>query len=170
MRSSSTKDKTCRPRRRMATEKRYTSAQTPAAPRRLMIWSRRSRKFSLARSAQRLRARQQFHKFLRERRKLPGGYRAARVYDNVPSLCDFPSMQSQNFPQPSPDSVATYRISQRLFDAPSEPRGWEFIRAKENGEFTARSPPTLAVHRVIFRPLQQPAGAREGESWPVRPA
>jgi hypothetical protein len=79
-------------------------------------------------------------------------------------------MQSQNFTQAPPDSVAPDRVSQRLFDAPSEPAHFEAIGAKKNGKLTARPPPPFAVHRIVFRSVNQPAGARETQPRRVRRA
>jgi hypothetical protein len=46
---------------------------------------------------------------------------------NIPSWGDLLSMQSQNFAEAAPDSVAPDRATQRLFDAPAEPADFEAI-------------------------------------------
>jgi hypothetical protein len=79
-------------------------------------------------------------------------------------------MQSQNFTQAPPDSVAPDRVSQRLFYAPSKPADFEAIGAKKNGKLAARPPATFAVHRIVLRSVHQPAGARQTQPLRVRRA
>ena len=96
-----------------------------------------------------------------ERRKLRCGRRAARMNHHVPSRGNLLSVQSHNFAQPPPDAIAPHRPAQRLLDAPAEPAAFEAIGAKKNGELAARPPPPVAIHRVVFRAVHQPAAPRK---------
>jgi len=78
-------------------------------------------------------------------------------YD-VPSRSDLLSVQPNDFAQPSANAIAPHGAAQSLLDAPAEPAELQAIGAKKNGEFAARSPPAVAVHRVVLDAAQQSAG------------
>ena len=175
MHNSSRKDKTCRHRRKTARAISDIRAPIQAGPawqtaRRHCFCPQRRGDSIFSKRGRAHRSRQQPQQFLDQCRKIRGGCRAARMYHDVPSQFDLLTVQSQNFAQSAPDSVAPHGSAQRFFDAPPESADVEAIGSKKYRKFAAGPAAPLAIHRVVFPALHQSAGARNSPTRCLRRA
>lgn len=157
---ASRRDRTCRRRALAARGKPGRSAGRPtAAPRRLLGSTRPAlacRRLLLLPDALK-----QPEELRLEQCKRRLRYRAARVYDHVPSRRYLRAILTQDLADAPSNPVANHRAAQRLLHADAEAAVFSPIRAIEDCELLARTPLAAAVHRLVVGTAHQAGRARK---------